>query len=39
MVVLGEEEVQKESLTLKNMTTGLQVNHLSFLKALAMVKE
>ncbi|TSA83797.1 histidine--tRNA ligase [Helicobacter mehlei] len=39
VVVLGEEEVQKESLTLKNMTTGLQVNHLSFLKALAMVKE
>ncbi|WP_121020418.1 histidine--tRNA ligase [Helicobacter vulpis] len=39
VVVLGEEEVRTRSLTLKNMTTGVQVNHLSFLKALAMVSE
>ncbi|MFC3847702.1 histidine--tRNA ligase [Helicobacter baculiformis] len=39
VVVLGEEEVRTRSLTLKNMTTGVQVNNLSFLKALAMVSE
>ncbi|BDR28234.1 histidine--tRNA ligase [Helicobacter suis] len=39
VVVLGEEEVQRETLTLKNMTTGVQFNHLSFLRVLAMVKE
>lgn len=39
VVVLGEEEVKKESLTLKNMTTGVQFNHLSFLRALSMVSE
>ncbi|WP_104695711.1 histidine--tRNA ligase [Helicobacter salomonis] len=39
VVVLGEEEVRNKSLTLKNMTTGVQVNHLSFLGALAMVSE
>ncbi|CBG40227.1 histidine--tRNA ligase [Helicobacter mustelae] len=37
-VIIGEEEYKNRALTLKNMTTGIQLDCLSFLKALEIIK-
>lgn len=37
-IIIGEEEFKNKSITLKNMTTGMQLECLSFLKALEIIK-
>ncbi len=39
MAVIGEEEFKSETLSLKNMHSGMQLNCLSFLKALEIIGE
>lgn len=37
-IIIGEREFQSKTITLKNMTTGMQLECLSFLKALEIIK-
>lgn len=37
-IIIGEEEYKNKAITLKNMTTGMQLEHLGFLKALEIIK-
>ena len=37
-IIIGEEEFSSKTITLKNMTTGMQLNCLSFLKTLEIIK-
>lgn len=39
VVIIGEDELNTKTITLKNMTSGMQLEKLSFLKALEIVKE
>ncbi|PAF48773.1 histidine--tRNA ligase [Helicobacter sp. 12S02232-10] len=39
VVVIGDEEYATKTITLKNMTSGMQLDRLSFLKALEIIKE
>ena len=39
VVVIGENEFNTKTLTLKNMTSGVQIDSISFLKALALIQE
>lgn len=39
VAVIGEEEFKSETLSLKNMHSGMQLNYLSFLKALEIIGE
>ncbi|PAF48203.1 histidine--tRNA ligase [Helicobacter sp. 12S02634-8] len=39
VVVIGEDEFKTQTITLKNMTSGMQLDGLSFLKALEIIKE
>ncbi|PAF50813.1 histidine--tRNA ligase [Helicobacter sp. 13S00477-4] len=38
-IVIGEDEYKSNTITLKNMTSGMQLQQLSFLKALEIIKE
>ena len=38
-IVIGESEFNSKTLTLKNMTSGMQMDKLSFLKALTLIQE
>lgn len=37
-IIIGDDEYSKKSLSIKNMTSGMQINNISFLKALEIVK-
>lgn len=39
VIVIGESEFNSKTLTLKNMTSGMQMDKLSFLKALTLIQE
>ncbi len=39
VMVIGESEFNSKTLTLKNMTSGMQMDNISFLKALTLVQE
>lgn len=39
VIVIGESEFNSKTLTLKNMTSGMQMDNLSFLKALTLIQE
>lgn len=39
VIVIGENEFSQKTLTLKNMTSGMQIDNISFLKALALIQE
>lgn len=39
VVVIGENEFNTKTLTLKNMTSGVQIDSISFLKALALIQK
>ena len=39
VIVIGESEFSSKTLTLKNMTSGMQIERISFLKALTLIRE
>lgn len=39
VIVIGESEFSSKTLTLKNMTSGMQIEKISFLKALTLIRE
>lgn len=39
MIVIGETEYLSKTLTIKNMTSGMQIDSVSFLKALTLMQE
>ncbi|RDU59994.1 histidine--tRNA ligase [Helicobacter marmotae] len=39
VIVIGENEFSTKTLTLKNMTSGMQIDNISFLKALTLIQE
>lgn len=39
VIVIGESEFSAKTLTLKNMTSGMQLDRISFLKALTLIQE
>lgn len=39
VIVIGEDEFSSKTLTLKNMTSGIQMNNISFLKATTLIKD